>query len=135
MKTSLDVHNLGILNILLIYYPNLIIIKLIQNSFLFQLIAIATVAFHLYQLGLNVTNNYFEKDGKFRNFDNLESIFGSTKDSLERIIVLTYYLTYITIGMLLFLFAIMFTAGAYKVRNQITQTVIIMLSTKGFCGK
>lgn len=93
------------------------------------------MAFHLYQLGLNVTNNYFEKDGKFRNFDNLESIFGSTKDSLERIIVLTYYLTYITIGMLLFLFAIMFTAGAYKVRNQITQTVIIMLSTKGFCGK
>lgn len=89
------------------------------------LIAIATVAFHLYQLGLNVTNNYFEKDGKFRNFDNLESIFGSTKDSLERIIVLTYYLTYITIGMLLFLFAIMFTAGAYKANHCLVTTFFV----------
>ncbi|KAJ8720120.1 hypothetical protein PYW07_012163 [Mythimna separata] len=94
-------------------------------GFIVILIAIATVAFHLYQLGLNMTNNYYEKDEKFRNFEDLEKIFGSSKDALERIIVMTYYLTYISIAMLLFLFAIIFTCGACKANHCLVTTFFV----------
>lgn len=97
---------------------------------LFQFITIATVAFHLYQLGLNITNDYYDKDEKFRNFDHLDSTFGSAKDSLGRIIVLTYYTTYIAIAMMLFLFAIILTCGAYKVRTFFLTCPIIILAIR-----
>lgn len=89
------------------------------------LIAIATVAFHLYELGLNLTNDYYQKTEKFNNFQNLESIFGAAKDSLEKIIILIYYLSYIVIGMLLFFFAIMFTCGAYKANRCLVSTFFV----------
>ena len=84
---------------------------------MFQLIALATVAYHLYQLGLNITNDYYDTVEKFKDFDHLDDIFGSSKDYLERVVVVTYYTTYIIIGFMLFLFAVMFTVGAYKVRK------------------
>ncbi|CAB3255544.1 unnamed protein product [Arctia plantaginis] len=89
------------------------------------IIAIAIVAFHLYELLLNLTNDFFQKTEKFSNFQNLDNIFGSSKDSLDKIVVLTYYLTYITIGMLLFFFSILFTCGAYKANHCLVTTFFV----------
>lgn len=76
----------------------------------------AVVAFNLYQLGLTViSKDDNELETKFSNFDKLESIFGDGKKDLVRLTVKIYYLTYAVIGMLLFLFASLFTCGAYKV--------------------
>lgn len=77
------------------------------------LIAVAVVAFNLYELGLNISNDYKDNE-KFRNFQSLEKIFGASRDTLVANTIMTYYLSYIVIGALLFFFGIIFTCGAYK---------------------
>ncbi|CAG4996843.1 unnamed protein product [Parnassius apollo] len=90
------------------------------------IISIAVVAFNLYQLGLAVTSkDDNEHEAKFGNFDKLESIFGEGKRDLVRLIVKIYYLSYIVIGLLLFIFASIFTCGAYKVNNCLVTTFFV----------
>ncbi|XP_045536919.1 uncharacterized protein LOC106719808 [Papilio machaon] len=90
------------------------------------IISMAVVAFNLYQLGLAViSKDDNELEAKFSNFDKLESIFGDGKKDLVRLIVKIYYLTYAVIGVLLFLFASLFTCGAYKVNNCLVTTFFV----------
>lgn len=53
---------------------------------------------------------------KFKNFQKLEDIFGPTQDVMVELVIMTYYLSYVIIGMFLFLFGIVMTCGAHKVR-------------------
>ncbi|XP_068630384.1 uncharacterized protein [Battus philenor] len=90
------------------------------------IISIGVVAFNLYQLGLAIISEEDnEHEAKFGNFDKLESIFGDGKKDLVSLIVKIYYLTYAVIGMLLFIFASLFTCGAYKINNCLVTTFFV----------
>ncbi|XP_050668548.1 uncharacterized protein LOC126967894 [Leptidea sinapis] len=81
------------------------------------IISLAVAAFHLYQLGLSILSKDEPNEEKFRNFENLESIFGEDKKDLVTTIIMIYNLTYILIGLLLFAFAVLLTVGAHRVNE------------------
>lgn len=78
------------------------------------MVAIAVVAFNLYELVVNILNDH-KDDEKFKNFQNLDNIFGASRETLVASTIMAYYLSYIVIGTLLFFFGIIFSCGAYKV--------------------
>lgn len=90
-----------------------------RKLFCFQIVAIAVMAFNLYRFGLSLVSNKNEFDEKFRNFEKVDSIFGPNKKDLVALIVLLYYGTYMVVAFLLFVFAAIFTCGAYRVSNNI----------------
>ncbi|VVD05031.1 unnamed protein product [Leptidea sinapis] len=57
------------------------------------IISLAVAAFHLYQLGLSILSKDEPNEEKFRNFENLESIFGEDKKDLVTTIIMIYNLT------------------------------------------
>lgn len=73
------------------------------------------MAFNLYRFGLSMVSNKNEYEEKFRNFEKVDNIFGQNKKELVSIVVLLYYGTYMVVAFLLFVFAALFTCGAYKV--------------------
>ncbi|CAH2041548.1 unnamed protein product, partial [Iphiclides podalirius] len=90
------------------------------------ILSMAVVAFNLYQLGLAVISREdYEHDAKFGNFDKLENIFGEGKKDLVSLIVKIYYLTYAVIGLLMLIFASVFTCGAYKVSSCPVKTFFV----------
>lgn len=88
-----------------------------KTLFFFQLIAIAVVAYHLLELGLCLVakDDDVENHERFKNFQKLEDIFGSTQKVMVDIVIIAYYLSYVIIGMFMFLFGIFLTCGAHKV--------------------
>ncbi|XP_034832572.1 uncharacterized protein [Maniola hyperantus] len=91
------------------------------------IISLAVAAFHLYQLGLSLTSRDENNERRFGNFEKLETIFGTQKEDLVTIIGIIYYLTYVIIGLLMFMFSAIFTCGAYKV-NDCAITTFFMYS-------
>ncbi|XP_052742098.1 uncharacterized protein LOC112056660 [Bicyclus anynana] len=91
------------------------------------IISLAVAAFHLYQLGLSLVARDEHKEQRFANFEQLETIFGTQKQDLVALIVMIYYLTYVIIGLLMFIFSATFTCGAYKV-NDCAITTFFMYS-------
>ncbi|XP_072936644.1 uncharacterized protein [Epargyreus clarus] len=91
-----------------------------------RIISLAVVIFHLYQLGLDLVSTDDERNlDKFGNFDKLESIFGTEKKDMVTMVTMIYYLTYIVIGFLLFVFASIFTCGAYNVNECLVSTFFV----------
>ncbi|CAG9788102.1 unnamed protein product [Diatraea saccharalis] len=86
------------------------------------LISVAVIAYNLYQLGLTLVSEDYENNEKFRNFENVEKIFGESKGSLVRTITMAYCASYIIIGTLLLLFASFLTCGAYKANHCLVST-------------
>ncbi|XP_041981387.1 uncharacterized protein LOC121734829 [Aricia agestis] len=80
-------------------------------------LSLMVAALHLYELGACIITRGSRTEDKFGNFQKLESIFGEDKNELVEIITITYYLTYIIIGLLLFIFAAIFTCGVYKLND------------------
>ncbi|CAK1543016.1 unnamed protein product [Leptosia nina] len=89
------------------------------------IISLAVALFHLYLLALNIISKDDTQNEKFNNFEKLESIFGEEKKDLVTIVVMIYYLTYIIIGLLLFVFGVIFTFGAHKVNECCVTTFFI----------
>ncbi|XP_045773769.1 uncharacterized protein LOC123873102 [Maniola jurtina] len=91
------------------------------------IISLAVAAVHLYQLGLSLVSKDEDCERRFGNFEKLETIFGTQKEDLVTLIVIIYYLTYVIIGLLMFIFSAIFTCGAYKV-NDCAITTFFMYS-------
>ncbi|XP_045520323.1 uncharacterized protein LOC123711677 [Pieris brassicae] len=96
-------------------------------GYIVVIISLAVAAFHLYLLALNIISKDDTHEDKFNNFEKLESIFGEDKKDLVTIVIMIYYLTYIIIGLLLFMFGLIFTVGAYKV-NECSITTFFIYS-------
>ncbi|KAL0828926.1 hypothetical protein ABMA28_003826 [Loxostege sticticalis] len=88
-------------------------------------ICIAVIAYNLYELGLTLVSNANESNERFRNFENLESIFGTSKDELVRTVTMAYSISYISIGVALLLFSVMFTCGAHKANQCLVSTFFV----------
>ncbi|XP_026330838.1 uncharacterized protein LOC113238247 isoform X2 [Hyposmocoma kahamanoa] len=86
------------------------------------IVAIAVMAFNLYRFGLSMVSNKNEFDEKFRNFEKVDNIFGPNKKELVALIALLYYGSYMIVAFLLFVFAALFTCGAYKANNCLIST-------------
>ncbi|XP_049874967.1 uncharacterized protein LOC126373053 [Pectinophora gossypiella] len=86
------------------------------------IVAIAVMAFNLYKLGLGIVSEKTEIDEKFRNFENVDSIFGQNKKDLIALIALAYYSSYVVIAFLLFIFSALFTCGAYRANSCLITT-------------
>ncbi|KAJ2951755.1 hypothetical protein O0L34_g13922 [Tuta absoluta] len=86
------------------------------------IVAVAVIAFNLYKLGLGIVSEKSEIDEKFGNFENVDNIFGKNKKDLLALVVLTYYSTYVAIAFLLFIFACLFTCGAYRANSCLITT-------------
>uniref|UniRef100_S4PEN9 Uncharacterized protein n=1 Tax=Pararge aegeria TaxID=116150 RepID=S4PEN9_9NEOP len=91
------------------------------------IISLAVAAFHLYQLGLSLIARDETNEQRFGNFEKVETIFGTQKEDLVTLIIMIYYLTYVIIGLLMFIFSCIFTCGAYKV-NDCAITTFFMYS-------
>lgn len=89
--------------------------KFIHNFIYFQILSLAVAAFHLYELGLSLVATDETNEKRFGNFEKVETIFGKEKQTLVALIIMIYYLTYVIIGLLMFIFSAIFTCGAYKV--------------------
>ncbi|XP_053608337.1 uncharacterized protein LOC128674068 isoform X2 [Plodia interpunctella] len=87
-------------------------------------IAIMVFGYHLYELGLTMVSKDYEHE-KFRNFQNLENIFGKTNTSLVACITMSYYTTYCAIAFLLFLFGVMLVCGAYQANYCLVATFFV----------
>ncbi|XP_022114700.2 uncharacterized protein LOC110992977 [Pieris rapae] len=94
-------------------------------GYIVVIISLVVAAFHLYLLALNIISKDDTHEEKFNNFEKLESIFGEDKKDLVTIVIMIYYLTYIIIGLLLLMFGLIFTVGAYKVNECCITTFFI----------
>ncbi|XP_030023962.2 uncharacterized protein LOC115442898 [Manduca sexta] len=93
-------------------------------GYILILITLAVIAFNLYELGLNISNDYKDNE-RFKDFQNLDTIFGASRDALVAATILAYYLSYVIIGFLLFIFAVIFTCGAYKANHCLVTTFFV----------
>ncbi|XP_059062133.1 uncharacterized protein LOC131854959 isoform X1 [Achroia grisella] len=87
-------------------------------------IAIAVFGYNLYELGLTLVSENYE-DEKFRNFENLENIFGKNKTSLVAGITIAYYISYCAVSFLLFVFGTVLVCGAYHANLCLVTTFFV----------
>lgn len=74
------------------------------------------MTYSLYCLGMTaVPEKGHPQEEKFRNWENVEILFGQDKNKLVFWITMLYYLSYVGIGFLLLVFGALFVCGVYKV--------------------
>lgn len=77
------------------------------------------MAYNLYCLGLTILPGKGQpQEEKFRNWENVEILFGQDKTKLVFWITTLYYLSYMGIGFLLFVFGALFVCGVHKVSSR-----------------
>ncbi|CAG9583112.1 unnamed protein product [Danaus chrysippus] len=87
------------------------------------IISLIVAGLSLQQLVLSIFERMIERDEeRFGNFQKLETIFGEQKKELVKTIILIYYLCYVIIGLLLFIFGVVFTSGVHKVSYRAIST-------------
>ncbi|CAG9123261.1 unnamed protein product [Plutella xylostella] len=101
-------------------------------GYMLIIISLAVMAYNLYCLGLTVVPQSDDTsgnqttttphEGKFRNWEHLEQLFGKGQESLEAAVTMIYYLSYIVISFFLFLFTCLFLCGAYKANHCLVST-------------
>lgn len=93
-------------------------------GFVVIIIAVAVLAFSLFELADNLVNGYRD-DTRFRDFQNLEKIFGSDRDILVTYTIIVYYMSYIIVSLLLLLFSILLACGAWKANSCLVSTFFV----------